>query len=170
MSDSESKFRPNQYPVELSAAERKRLTAITSCGRSPARKIRHAQILLLSDCNHPKRKRSRSEISELLGVHINTVDRIRKRFFLEGESPAVNRKIRLTPPCPPIIDGDAEAQLVAICCSQAPEGRISWTMQLLADEMVKRKIVTQVSAETVRRVLKKRSKAVEEKKLVHSRA
>ncbi len=89
-------------------------------------------------------------------MHANSVDRIRKRFVQEGEEPALARKQPAEPPVQPILDGHTEAQLIAICCSTAPDGRTRWTMQLLADELVKRRVVTQISAETVRRTLKKR--------------
>jgi hypothetical protein len=88
-------------------------------------------------------------------MHVNSVDRIRKRFVLEGEQPALERKKRAEPPTQPILDGNAEAQLIAICCGSPPEGRVRWTMQLLADELKSRRIVTTISAETVRRNLKK---------------
>ncbi|MEZ6096292.1 MAG: IS630 family transposase [Pirellulaceae bacterium] len=146
---------PNQYPVSLTEDQRSRLDEICRNGHSAAKKIRHAQVLLLSDRNSDQGKRSRTEIAALLGMHINTVDRIRKRFVLEGEQPALDRKPRETPPRAAILDGHAEAHLIAICCSDPPEGRTCWTMELLAGELTKRKIVTQISAETVRRALKK---------------
>ena len=98
---------------------------------------------------------TRSEIAELLGIHVNSVDRVRKRFVLEGEEPAVNRKPRLTPPVVPKIDGHAEAFLIATCCGRAPEGRTRWTLALLAEELKKNRFVTSVCAETVRKTLKK---------------
>lgn len=148
---------PNQYPVSLTVEQRERFEEITRNGHAPAKKIRHAQILLLSDRNRPEGPLTRNAISAVLGMHVNSVDRIRKRFVLEGEQPALERKPRAEPPNQPILDGHGEAQLVAICCSVAPAGRTRWTMQLLADELRKRSIVTQISAETVRRTLKKTS-------------
>lgn len=159
---------PGQYAVGLTADQRGRLDDICRNGRAPAKKIRHAQVLLLSDKNHERGGRTRTEIAETLGMHVNTVDRIRKRFVQEGEAPALDRKPRETPPTPPIIDGRAEAHLVAMCCSDPPEGRVHWTMELLAQELTARKIVTKVSAETVRRVLKKRTPALAKAVLVHS--
>ena len=90
-----------------------------------------------------------------MGLHPNTVDKIRKRFVVDGEAPALERKARSEPPRPPILDGRAEAHLVAICCGPPPEGRAVWTLQLLADELVARGIVVQISADTVGRALKK---------------
>ena len=151
---------PNQYPVQLTDEQRERLEDICSNGHAPAKKIRHARVLLLSDRNSERGRRTRAEIADTLGMHINTVDRIRKRFVLEGEYPAINRKPREVPPRPPILDGRAEAHLIAICCGDPPEGRICWTMELLAQELTDRRIVTQISAETVRRALKKRVAAM----------
>ena len=151
---------PHKFPVRLSADQRQRLEEICRNGHAPAKKIRHAQVLLLSDKNHQRGGRTRTEISETLGIHTNTVDRIRKRFVQEGEEPALNRKPRSAPPTPPILDGRGEAHLVAICCSDPPQGRTCWTMELLAQELMARKIVTRISAETVRRALKKRTPAL----------
>ena len=148
---------PNLYPVALSAEQRERLTEITRNGHAPAKKIRHAQVLLLSDGNRTGGRLTRDQIAEQLGMHVNTVDRIRKRFVTEGEAPALNRKPRVTPPHAPKIDGRVEAHLVAICCSRAPEGRTYWTLQMLADELKERKLVTTVCVETVRKALKKTS-------------
>jgi transposase len=146
---------PNLYPIALTAEQRARLEDITRNGSAPAKKIRHAQVLLLSDANRPEGRLTRDQIAQLLRMHVNTVDRIRKRFATEGEAPALDRKPRLTPPTPPKIDGRVEAHLVAICCGKAPEGRTRWTLQLLADELKRRGLVTHVCAETVRQALKK---------------
>jgi transposase len=148
---------PNLYPVALTPEQRTRLEDITRNGCAPAKKIRHAHVLLLSDADRPGGRLTRDQIAQRLDMHVNTVDRIRKRFVTEGEAPALDRKPRLTPPVPPKIDGHVEAHLVAICCGRAPEGRTRWTLQLLADELRRRGLVTQVCAETVRRALKKTS-------------
>ncbi len=146
---------PNQYPVVLDDERRQRLQDITRNGRAPAKKIQHARVLLMSDRNRDGGPLTRGEIAGLLGIHVNSVDRIRKRFVLEGEEPALNRKARLTPPVAPKIDGHAEAFLIATCCGQPPEGRTRWTLSLLAGELKKNRYVTSVCAETVRKVLKK---------------
>lgn len=143
------------YPVQLSAPQREDLETITSSGRASARKIRRARVLLLSDHGRLGGRLSRTQVAQTLDLHVNSVDRIRKRFFEEGEAPALNRRPRLTPPTPPKLDGAGEAHLVAICCSAPPSGRIYWTLQLLADELIKRRIVTHICAETVRQTLKK---------------
>ena len=146
---------PNQYPVLLTDEQRERFEALTRTGKAPLSKVRHARVLLLSDGNRPGGRLTRDRIAEALGMHVNTVDRLRKRFVLEGEEPALNRKVRAEPPTPVKIDGRAEAYLVATCCSAAPKGRSRWTLQLLANELKRRGLVTSVSLETVRKSLKK---------------
>jgi transposase len=146
---------PNQYRVCLSPDQRERFLAITRNGHAPAKKIRHAQVLLWSDTGCEGGRTSSREIAERLGMHVNTVDRIRKRFVLEGEEPALNRKVRETPAISPKIDGQVEAHLIAICCGSPPEGRTRWTLTLLASELQRKGFVTSVCAETVRKALKK---------------
>lgn len=146
---------PNLYPVVLSPEQRSRLEDITRNGHAPAKKIRHAHVLLLSDGNRPDGRLIREQIAQRLGMHVNTVDRIRKCFVTQGEAPALERKPRATPPTPPKIDGQVEAHLIALCCGPAPQGRTRWTLTLLADELKRRGLVTHVCAETVRRALKK---------------
>jgi len=146
---------PNLYPVGLTDEQRDRLTDLTRNGQAPVKKVRHARVLLLSDGNRTGGRLTRDQIAGQLDMHVNTVDRIRKRFVTEGEAPALNRKPRATPAVPPKIDGRVEAHLVAICCGRAPEGRTYWTLRMLADELKERKLVTSVCAETVRKALKK---------------
>lgn len=148
---------PHQYPVVLTPDQRDRLERLTRTGSAPVSTVRHARVLLLSDGDRPGGRLTRDAIADALGMHVNTVDRLRKRFVLEGEEPALNRKIRAAPPVPPKIDGRVEAHLVAICCSSAPEGRTRWTLELLAGELTRRGLVTSVSLETVRQALKKTS-------------
>lgn len=147
---------PNiKYQVNLSQEQRQRLKSISANGFSPAKKIRHAQVLLMADQTHPEGRWTDSQIAKALGMHVNTVASIRKRFVLEGEAPALNRRQRITPPVAPKLDGEAHAHLVAICCSQPPNGRTRWTLSLLAQELTTRGIVTEISRETVRQSLKK---------------
>lgn len=148
---------PNKYLVWLSSEQRKRLEVLTRNGHASAKKIRHAQVLLWSDGHRDGGRLSSREIGERLGMHDNSVDRIRKRFVLEGEEPALNRKPRETPAVPPKIDGEVEAHLIAICCGAPPEGQARWTLKLLASELKKRRLVTSVCVETVRKALKKTS-------------
>jgi hypothetical protein len=150
-------FTPNQYPVVLTADQRQRLDAITRVGSAPVNKVRHANVLLLADRNRPDGGWTDVQIAEALGMHVNTVAKVRKRFAAEGETPALDRKPRAQPPVPPKVDGRVEAHLIALCCSQPPSGRTRWTLSLLAGELTRRGLVTSVSLETVRQVLKKTS-------------
>jgi len=141
--------------VRLTDELRRQLEDVVKNGRSSAKRIMHARMLLLSDEDHPLGRYTDVEIARQLGVHEKSVARTRRNFVRGGERAALERKPRLTPPTPPILDGAAEAVLAAICCSPAPGGRVCWTMQLLADELVARRIVVSISAETVRTTLKK---------------
>jgi hypothetical protein len=146
---------PNKYIVNLSEAERDRLKDISRNGQAPAKKILHARILLLADQTHTEGGWTDERIGKAMGLHPYSIARIRKRFVSQGETPALNRKVRTTAPNPVKLDGEAEAKLVAICCSPAPEGRCRWTLNLLVDALKARSIVTEISRETVRQTLKK---------------
>lgn len=142
--------------VILSAEERKKLEHISSKGYAPAKKILHAQILLMSDeGKEAERKWTDPEIAQALNLHRNTVGRVRKKFLEKGILPAIERKARRKPPVEPIVDGETEAQIIALCCSDPPEGRAHWSIRLLTSELKKRQIVTEIGRETVRRTLKK---------------
>src|SRR5438445_3274898 len=93
----------SKYIVQLSAQARERLESITRNGSAPAKKILHARVLLMSDQHHESGRYHDHQIGAALGIHINTVARIRKLFVQHGEQPAVDRKARLTPPVAPKI-------------------------------------------------------------------
>jgi DDE superfamily endonuclease/Homeodomain-like domain len=113
----------------------------------------HAQVLLMSDDNAVAGRWRDEDIGQALNMHINTIASIRKKFVLDGVKPALHRKPRETPPTSPKLDGHQEAHLIAICCSDPPAGRVRWTMQLLAKELVSRKLVLSISRETIRNKL-----------------
>jgi transposase len=144
-----------KFKVYLEPEQRKRLEAIVHNGHAPAKKILHAQILLMTDQEHPQGRWKDEQIVRALGVHRNTISRIRRRFVEQGEAPALNRRVRAEPPTPPKLDGEREAQLVAICCSPPPDGRVRWSLSLLVEELKDRQIVASICRETVRRTLKK---------------
>lgn len=144
-----------KYVVELTPDARQRLEDTACNGTAPAKKITHARILLMSDEHHPAGRYHDHQISAALGVHVNTVARVRKQFVLHGEQSAIERKRRMTPPIAPKLDGHGEAQLIAICCSPPPQGRVRWTLRLLQQECVGRKLVTSICRETIRTTLKK---------------
>ena len=144
-----------KYEIHLTKAQRERLIDITKNGRASAKKIKHAQVLLMADEKHVEGRWTDEDIARKLHLHRNTVARIRQRFVTLGEGASLERKVREQGPLPQKLDGKAEAQLVAICCSEPPAGRVRWTLSLLADELKRRKIVTTICCETVRSALKK---------------
>jgi transposase len=139
---------PEKYLVTLTAEERQQLLEFTHQNKVSARRFKRAQILLLADDGH------RDEaIAHMLYVGESTVHRTRQKFvdggveFALSEAPRLGGKRKL--------DGKAEAFLVATACSDPPQGKAEWTMQMLADRLVAVKLVEQISDETVRRTLKK---------------
>jgi transposase len=138
--------------VHLSTKQRTELQAI--CGRHSvaAAKVRRARVLLMSNEDDPEARRRDWEIAEAVGVSERQVARIRQQFVREGK---VDLERKPRPTVAGKLDGKAEAQLTIICCSDAPDGRSKWTLQLLCDELARLKIVGSVSRETVRQCLKK---------------
>jgi hypothetical protein len=143
--------------VRLTAEQRAHLEGIVRDGRTTRKRFVHARALLMADQDHPAGRYTDRQIGAALGVAAKTVARVRGAFLRGGVTVAVERKPRATPPTEPVIDGRAEATLVAVCCSPAPAGRARWTLQLLADELVARRVVARVCKETVRQALKKTS-------------
>jgi transposase len=136
------------YIVDLTEEERASLQALLQKGKSSARKIRRAHVLLLADEGQTDRA-----IARALHMGVATVERIRKRFVEEGPEAALTERPR--PGGRRKLDGKQEAFLIALACTPPPAGRKSWTMQLLADKFVALGRVETISDETVRRVLKK---------------
>ncbi len=139
-----------KYVVNLSKEEKEQLEELTSKGHSAARKIRRAHILLLADEGLKDK-----EIAKALNAAVTTVERVRKRFVEEGLEAALSERPRIGGALRRKLDGKGEAYLVALACSEAPEGRERWTMQLLADRLIEVGLVEEISDETVRRALKK---------------
>jgi transposase len=143
-----------KYLVTLTEEEREQLTQLISRGKAAAKKLTHARILLKADSSPEAPAWNDSAISVALEVGTATVERIRRQFVEEGLAAALERRVSQRH-YERKLDGVAEAHLVALTCSKAPEGRKEWTMQLLADRMVVLGHVQAVSRETVRRTLKK---------------
>lgn len=143
-----------KYIVKLTKEERKELTDLTTKGTGNARRLRRAQILLMADEAQEGGGWKDTDIVKALNAQINTVERTRKKFALEGFEVALNharpQKIRKK-----ILDGVAEAHLIQLACSEAPDGYEEWTLRLLAEKLVELNIVKTVSHETVRTTLKK---------------
>ena len=144
------------YIVELSSEERHELTRLVRTGKAAAYRRRHAEILLKSDAGSEGPSWSDARIAEALDVGTATVERLRKRFVTEGLEAALGRRktqrVSLRR-----LDGDGEAKLIALACSEAPEGRRRWTLRLLAERMVALEYVDRLSKNTVHRLLKKTS-------------
>lgn len=143
-----------KYKVTLSEEERSMLLALVSVGKTAARKITHARILLLADANSTDGSRTDGMIVKALQVGLISVGRVRKRFIEQGLEAALNRQIQLNRRAKKL-DGEAEAFLLATACSTAPEGRTSWTLKLLANRLVECSFVDSISPESVRQTLKK---------------
>ena len=144
-----------KYIVELDAAERERLNALISKGKAPARTILKARILLKTDQGEGGPGWLDAEIVEALDTNATMVSRVREAFVTEGLDAVLTRKKRETPPTPPIFDGEAQAKLTALACSEPPAGHARWSIRLLAEHVVERKIVPAAHFNTVGRALKK---------------
>jgi len=144
-----------KYVVRLTPEERGQLEAVVSKGRHAAYRIRHAHILLTSDSNGPSW--SDEAIAQAVGCHAHAVHDVRKRFVLEGLERAMGRKTPTRFPRERVLDGRAEARLIALSQTPPPDGRTRWTLRLLADRLVELHVVGGICHETVRRTLKKMS-------------
>lgn len=144
-----------RYKVHLFPEERDELQCLVSKGKAAAYKRTRAQILLKADQGPQGPAWTDQHICEAFDVGRVTVERTRKALVLEGLDAALQRKQREHPPVARKLDGDGEAQLLALACSKAPAGYAKWTMQLYADKLVELQVVESISDETVRRTLKK---------------
>lgn len=139
-----------KYRVTLADEERSALESLVKKGKTAARKIAHARILLLAD-----NEQDDEDIASALEISSRTVCRVRKRLVTEGFLAALDHKPQPPRPDKIKIKGNVEQELVRVACCDPPEGRCHWTLQLLADELIALGLVKQVSTETVRQALKK---------------
>ena len=141
------------YRVTLTSEEREDLTALVNKGTGPAGKLKRARILLMAD-EAQGRGWKDDEIVQALHTSRRTVERTREKCVAMGVAAAINhtqpKRTRGK-----VLDGAAEARLVQLACSQPPDGREKWTLQLLADKLIELEVVETVSYETVRTTLKK---------------
>jgi transposase len=137
-----------RWVVDLTPDERARLEVLTRRGTAPVREVAHARVLLLAADGHTD-----EQIATTIGRGRSLVERTRKRFVLSGLEAALWDKPR--PGSPPKLDARGRATLIALACANPPEGRTCWTMQLLANELVARRVVGSIPDETVRRELEK---------------
>jgi len=146
-----------RYLVRLSDEERKQLVGLLGRKVLAAKKRMRAQVLLKADASVDGPAWIDSRIAEAFDVSVITVEKVRRAYVLEGLEAAIERKKQCRPSRQPVLDGQKEARLVALCCGTVPAGHGRWTLSLLADKLVELKIVEKISKETVRQALKKTS-------------
>ena len=146
-----------KYVVKLSDDERSRLNDLIGKGKSPAKRLLKARILLKADASEAGSGWSDSRIIEALETCASTVYRVRRQLVEEGFEAVLGRKQRATPAVQRIFDGEKEAKLIALACSQPPRGRVRWTLRLLEEKVVELNIVDRASDNTIGRTLKKMS-------------
>ncbi len=148
-------MRKQTHKVDLTSEERQTLETLVGKGKHSALKLTRAHILLKADKNGPGW--TDAQIADAFGCHKQTACNVRKRFATGERLAALERKPQSRPSRLPKLDGAGEARLIALACSDPPEGFARWTLQLLADELVALEIVESISAEGIRKILKKTS-------------
>jgi transposase len=144
-----------KYPVILNDTEREELKRLIAAGTAPARKLTHARILLKADQSTEGPGWVDEKVADAVEVSQPTVARVRKQYFEEGLEAALNRRAPNREYYRKL-DGEQEARLVTLACSEPPEGQARWSLRLLADKLVELEVVEEeVSYQTVRRTLKK---------------
>jgi transposase len=144
-----------KYIVTLTEDERKNLTIITTKGKHRSQKVINSLILLGCDDGEFQKKRSQNkELAQVLNISMKRIDRVKRRFVEDGIDVALEGR-KSSRIYKKVIDGDFEAHLVALSCSEPPEGFSRWSLRLLADQVVEHEYIDKVSHETIRRVLKK---------------
>jgi transposase len=151
------------YKVKLTELQRAQLIEVVRNGKQQAKVITHANVLLQADCSSKGPGLKAKVIAENLNIHTRTVHRIRCRYAAEGIESAIQRKPHKQYK-PRRLDGEGEARLITLCCSQAPSGRVSWTLELLVNELIRLNVVESVSKSTIRRTLKKTNLSLGKKK------
>ena len=146
-----------KYIVCLSREERKSLKSLITSGKGPARIFTRARILLKADIGEEGPGWPDEKIAEALDVTVQTIERVRKQLVEEGLEAVLHRRPYVQKVSRKKLDGDAEAHLIALACSETPQGYTRWSLRLLADRMVELGYVESISHEAVRRVLKKTS-------------
>lgn len=145
-----------RYKVTLTQEERDELTELSSKGKRAVRTILYSRALLLLDQGeHAANTWTVASVAEALGTTTRSLEKLKKRFVEEGLAEAIERKKREKPPREIKFDGEFEAHLLALACSEPPEGRSRWTIRLLAEKVVELDIADRVSAMTVCNTLKK---------------
>ena len=146
-----------KHSITLSSEQRHSVEKLIHAGTLPARSLMHAHILLKADTSSQGPRWSDRQIEQAFGVSYRTILRTRKRFVEQGMQEALHRKQQGKRPEKQTLDGVQEAHIIAVLCHEKPPGRVRWTLRLLAKRAVELEIVTSVSHETVRDLLKKTS-------------
>lgn len=143
-----------KYVIELSDQDKAELIDIVTKGKSPARTILRANILLASD-RRSEKYMTVSEISKAYHTTPTTVQNVRTSYCEKGLEATINRKKRETPPIPAKVTGEVEAHVIALACGEPPEGYSKWTLRLLANKTVELGYIDSISHVTVSSILKK---------------
>ena len=144
-----------RYRVTLTDQERQELDALTKTAKTNAKRFLYARALLLCDAGQQGPTWTVLDTAEAMGVTPRTIEHLKKRFVEEGLAAALERRQPDKPPREVTFDGAFEARLIALACSETPEGRRRWTVRLLAEKAVELKLAQSVSHMTVQRLLKK---------------
>jgi transposase len=144
-----------KYIIKLLPDERDTLKKVITSGRGPARMFARARILLKADQGEHGPNWSDEKISDALDVTVQTIERVRKQFVEEGFDAVLSRRPYTQKVSRKKIDGNVEAHLIALSCSEPPKGYVRWTLRLLADKIVELGYVETISHEAIRQTLKK---------------
>lgn len=155
-----------RFVVKLTLDERSCLESMIKRGREAAYRRRHAEVLLLVDEGEHGPKLIDRVAAERTGFSRRTVEQIRERCVTEGLDSALERK-RRSRERSRRLDGEGEARLISLACSDAPEGHARWTLNLLSEKLVELNVVESISHECVRQVLKKHHKTLAKADVVH---
>lgn len=145
-----------KYSVVLTETQREELYKLIAAGTAPARKLTHARVLLKADQSPQGPGWVDERIADAVEVSQPTISRIRKQYVEEGLEAALNRRAP-NREYHRKLDGEHEARLIALACSEPPLGQARWSLRLLADKLVELEVVPEVSYQTVGRILKKTS-------------
>lgn len=141
--------------IKLSQDERRQLKRFISIGEHPSRLVQRAQIILALDTSYGRTPDDEMILARNLGISRQTVQNAKRDYLELGIEHYLERRKRKSPPVPAKVDGEFEAHLIALCCSDPPEGYARWSVRLLSDKVVELDYIDSISHMTVSRVLKK---------------
>lgn len=145
-------------PVIVTQEQRKELEKYSTTGVHSVRSVNRAKIILALDTSDGRKASKQEEIAKSIGISRNTVNTARRDFQACGSiTEFLERKQRATPPVAPKLTGEVEAKIIALACSEAPQGYARWTLQLLADKSVELNYIDSISDMSIHRILKKRN-------------